>query len=48
VVLGLGQRGNTGFDRSVPATAIAGGERGGVGKHHHVGAHLGVAGIGSG
>jgi hypothetical protein len=47
-----------------PATAIAGGEGGGVGKHqggplwgnkemdkkrhYHVGAHLGVAGIGSG
>jgi hypothetical protein len=48
VVLGLGQRGNMGFDRSVPATAITGGEDGGVGKHYHIGAHLGVTGIGSG
>jgi hypothetical protein len=37
-----------GFDRPVPATAITGGEGGGVGKHHHVGAHLGVSGSGQG
>jgi hypothetical protein len=35
-------------DRPNPATAIAGGEGGGVGKHHHVGVHLGAVGIGSG
>jgi hypothetical protein len=40
MILGLGQRGNTGFDRSVPATAIAGGEGRGVGKHYHVGEAL--------
>jgi hypothetical protein len=48
VVPGRGQRGRRGFDRPVPATAIAGGEGGGVGKHHEVLAHLGVVGIGLG
>jgi hypothetical protein len=38
----------TRFDQSVPATAIAGGEGGGVEKYDHVSAHLWVAGIGSG
>jgi hypothetical protein len=40
MVLSLGQRGGVRFDRPVPATAIAGGEDGGVGKHHEVLAHL--------
>jgi hypothetical protein len=31
-----------------PATAIAGSEGGGMGKHHHVGVHLGAVEIGSG
>jgi hypothetical protein len=35
-------------DRLNPATAIAGGEGEGVGKHHHVGVHLGAVEIGSG
>jgi hypothetical protein len=35
-------------DRPNPATAIAGGEGGGAGKHHQVLAHLQTVGIGSG
>jgi hypothetical protein len=35
-------------DQLNPATAIAGGEGGVVGKHHHFGVHLGVVGIGLG
>jgi hypothetical protein len=35
-------------DRPNPATAIAGGKGKGAWKHHHVGAHLGAVGIGSG
>jgi hypothetical protein len=35
-------------DRLNPATAIAGGEGGRVGKHHHVDVHLGAVGIGLG
>jgi hypothetical protein len=38
----------SGFDQSVPVTAITGGEGGRVEKHNHVSAHLWVAGIGSG
>jgi hypothetical protein len=48
VVPGRGQREKQRFDRSVPATVIAGGEGGGVEKHYHIGAPLGVARIGSG
>jgi hypothetical protein len=47
-VPGRGQRGRRGVDRPVPATAIAGGEGGGAGKHHKVLAHLWTLGIGSG
>jgi hypothetical protein len=48
MVLGRGQRGRQGFDRPVPATVIAGGEGKGAWEHHHVVAHLGAVGIGSG
>jgi hypothetical protein len=47
-VLGRGQRGRRRVDRPIPATAIAGGEGGGAGKHHKVLAHLWTLGIGSG
>jgi hypothetical protein len=47
-VPGRGQRGRQGFDRPVPATTIAGGQGGGVGKHHKALAHLWTLGIGSG
>jgi hypothetical protein len=48
VVLGRGQRRRQGFDRPVPAMAIAGGEGGGVGKHHKALAHLWTLEIGLG
>jgi hypothetical protein len=48
MVLSRGQRGGAMVDRLNPATAIADGEGGRVGKHHHVGVPLGAVGIRSG